>query len=134
MKTIAFNIRYENLADKNIVSKDDQIYSAIVRFSYNRCCDKCSATQIYKKSCELFKGFPSHLVTSANREAMSIFSRMKNKENPRKLKFGDVNKRKKLLITHEEFKQSRLRGIFSEGETGNYKGNRYFAIDAENSN
>ena len=63
---------------------------------------------------------------------MSIFSRMKNKENPRKLKFGDVDKRKKLLITHEEFKQSRLRGIFSEGETGNYKGNRYFAIDAEN--
>ena len=71
-------------------------------------------------------------MTSANREAMSIYSRMKNKENPEKLKFGDVDRRKKLLITHEEFKQSRLRGVFSEGEIGNYKGNRYFEIDIEN--
>ena len=132
MKTLAFNITYENLNDRDIIIKDDQTYSAIVRFSYNRCCDKFSATQIYKKSCEIFKGFPSHLITSANREALSIYSRMKTKDDPYKLKFGQVDKRKKKLISHEEFKQSRLRGIFSEGEIGNYKGNRYFCIDIEN--
>lgn len=132
MKTIAFNIGYENLNDKNIVVKDDKTYSAIVRFSYNRCCERCSTTEIYRKTCELFKGFPSHLITSANREAMSIYSRMKDKDNPQKLKFGDVDRRKKLLITYEEFEKSRLRGIFSEGEIGHYKGNRYFAIDVEN--
>ena len=132
MKTIMFNIVYENLNDKNIIIKDDQTYSAIVRFSYNRCCDKYSATQIYKKSCEVFKDFPSHLITSANREAMSIYLRMKNKENPYALKFGKVDKRKKLLISHNEFIQSRLRGIFSEGEIGQYKGNRYFQLNVDN--
>ena len=44
MKTIAFNIEYENLVDKEIVNQDDRTYSAIVRFSYNRCCEKLSST------------------------------------------------------------------------------------------
>lgn len=57
---------------------------------------------------------------------------MKLKENPQNLKFGLVDKRKKLLISHEEFAKSRLRGIFSEGEIGGYKGNRYFSIDSTN--
>ena len=131
MKTIAFNIEYENDADKDLVNKDDKTYSAIVRFSYKRCCENLSASQIYKKSCGLFKGFPTHLVTSANREAMSIYSRMKTTDNPCKLKFGAVDKRKKLLITHDEFLKSRMRGVFSEGEISGYKGNRYFAIDTE---
>lgn len=132
MKTIAFDIRHETVDDEKLVMKDDKTYSAIVRFSYNRCCEGHSMTEIYKKSCELFNNFPTHLVTSANREAKSIFSKMKNKDNPQKLRFGDVNRRKKLLITHEEFQKSRLRGIFSEGETCGYKGNRYFTIDVEN--
>ena len=44
MKTIMFDISYESLDDKNVVIKDDQIYSAIVRFSYNRCYERFSAT------------------------------------------------------------------------------------------
>jgi hypothetical protein len=56
---------------------------------------------------------------------------MKNTTNPNKLKFGLVDKRKKLLISKEEFKQSRLRGVLSEGEIGLYKGNRYFSIDVD---
>ena len=44
MKTIAFNIEYKNIYDKNIVINDDQTYSAIVRFSYNRCCERKTAT------------------------------------------------------------------------------------------
>ena len=56
---------------------------------------------------------------------------MKTKTNPTNLKFGLVDKRKKLLISYEEFKQSRLRGVFSEGELGLYKGNRYFSIDVD---
>ena len=63
---------------------------------------------------------------------MSIYLRMKNKENPYALKFGKVDKRKKLLISHNEFIQSRLRGIFSEGEIGQYKGNRYFQLNVDN--
>lgn len=70
-------------------------------------------------------------MTSANREAMSIYSRMKSRENPNKLKFGKVDRRNRGLITHEEFAKSRLRGVFSEGEVCGYKGNRYFAIDDE---
>lgn len=132
MKTIIFRIDYKNVDNQKIINIDDNIYSSIVRFSYNRCCEKISLSQIYKKSCEVFKNFPSHLITSANREAMSIFQRMKNNDNPEKLKFGLVNKRKKLLISKVEFKQSRLRGIFSEGEIGLYKGNRYFEINLEN--
>ena len=57
---------------------------------------------------------------------------MKLKDNPAKLKFGQVDKRRKLLISHEEFVKSRLRGVFSEGEICGYKGNRYFKIDVEN--
>lgn len=132
MKTIIFRIDYKNVDNQKIINIDDNIYSSIVRFSYNRCYEKISLSQIYKKSCEVFKNFPSHLITSANREAMSIFQRMKNNDNPEKLKFGLVNKRKKLLISKVEFKQSRLRGIFSEGEIGLYKGNRYFEINLEN--
>lgn len=63
---------------------------------------------------------------------MSIYSRMKLKDNPNKLKFGLVDKRSKLLISHEEFAKSRLRGVFSEGEINGYKGNRYFEIDVDN--
>lgn len=132
MKTIIFRIDCENVNNQKIIDMDDNVYSSIVRFSYNRYCEKISSTQLYKKSCELFTNFPSHLITSANREAMSIFQRMKNADKPEKLKFGLVDKRKKLLISKDEFKQSRLRGIFSEGEIGLYKGNRYFEIDLKN--
>ena len=131
MKTIVFKIEYENVSDNNIITNDDRIYSSIVRYSYNRCCENKSATEIYKLTCQLFNDFPSHLITSANREAKSIYSRIKTKTHPINLKFGLVDKRKKLLISKEEFKQSRLRGIFSEGEIGLYKGNRYFSIDVD---
>jgi hypothetical protein len=51
MKTIVFKIEYENINDKNIIIGDDCIYSSIVRYSYNRCCENKSASEIYKLSC-----------------------------------------------------------------------------------
>lgn len=62
----------------------------------------------------------------AIREAQSLFKREGNK----KVIFGDFKRRIKGLISNEEFKVSKLRGLTSEGEYSQ-KGNRYFKIDIE---
>ena len=55
------------------------------------------------------------------------------KESGKKIhfKFGDFKRRTKGLISKEEFKESRMRGISVEGEKRQH-GNRLFKIDLEN--
>lgn len=127
MKTLHFKIEY----DSNSIKEDSRVYSSIVRYSYNRFLEKKTTTQVYQDVCSKFK-LNSHLCNCAVREAYGIIKRFKKDEFPKEFHFGDIKRRGKGLISHEEFKQSRNLGFFSEGENGCAKGNRLFKIDLQN--
>ena len=127
MKTISFKIEYTN---KDSIEYDSRVYSSIVRYSFNRLQENHSTTLTYQDVCSKFK-LNSHLCNCAVREAKGIIKRFKKDEFPEKFHFGDIKRRSKGLITHEEYKQSRDLGFFSEGEIGN-KGNRLFTINLQN--
>lgn len=113
--------------DNELVLKDDErIYSSIVRYSYNRFKEqKLTQTKIYQDLCLKFTNFPTHLITSGMREGKSIFTLNKNK----KVIFGKYFEFTRKLISKEEYKKSRNRGIFSEGTPTKYQhGNPYFKI------
>ena len=76
--------------------------------------------EIYHDCCQKFI-LSSHLINCANREAQNLFKR----EGQKKVIFGDFKRRLKGLIPNEEFKNTKSRGLSSEGQA-NLKGNRYF--------
>lgn len=127
MKTISFKIEYAN---QESIDYDSRVYSSIVRYAFNRLQENNSTTLTYQ---DVIKKFilNSHLCNCAVREAYGIIKRFKKDEFPKKFYFGDIKRRSKNLISHEEFKQSRNLGLFSEGENGCAKGNRLFKIDLQ---
>lgn len=127
MKTISFKIEYTN---QESINYDSRVYSSIVRYAFNQLKENNSATLTYQDVCSKFK-LNSHLCNCAVREAYGIIKRFKKDELPKKFHFGDIKRRSKGLITHEEYKQSRNLGFFSEGENGCAKGNRLFKIDLQ---
>lgn len=126
MKTISFKIEYAN---QESIDYDSRIYSSIVRYAFNRLQENNSTTLTYQDVCSKFD-LNSHLCNCAVREAYGIIKRFKKDELPKKFHFGDIKRRNKGLISHEEFKQSRNLGLFSEGEV-TFKGNRLFKINLQ---
>ena len=128
MKTISFKIEYTN---KDSIEYDSRVYSSIVRYAFNRIQENNSTTLTYQ---DIIKKFilNSHLCNCAVREAYGNIKRFKKDEFPKEFHFGNIKRRSKGLISHEEFKQSRNLGFFSEGENGCAKGNRLFKIDLQN--
>ena len=121
MKTIKLPVSFNEKIEEDI-----RVYSSIVRYSFNRFQEGLKIKEIYHLCSEKFK-LGSHLLNCANREAQSLFKREGNK----KVIFGDFKRRIKGLISNEEFKLSKLRGLTSEGEC-TQKGNRYFKFDIFN--
>lgn len=128
MKTLKIKIKVDE-ADQAILDSDQRVYSSLVRYSFNRLKDGMgSMTKLYRDSTSKFN-LGSFFIVTANREAKGIINRFKD-EIP-KFHFGDSKRFQKGLITKEEFKASRNRGLASEGEI-QYKGNRYFKLDLSN--
>lgn len=120
MKTIKLPVVFNDSIEDDI-----RVYSSAVRYSFNRFQNGLKINQIYKKCNEKFN-LNSHLLNCASREAYNIFKRVGNK----KIFFGDFKKRTKNLITYNEYKNSKKRGLVSEGQSIN-TGNRLFKFDIE---
>lgn len=129
MKTLKIRIKVDE-ADQAVLDSDQRVYSSLVRYSFNRLKDNpgIKINDVYKSCTQKFK-FGSGFIGSATREAKGIVNRFKD-EIP-KFHFGDFKRFQKGLITKEEFKASRNRGLSSEGEACK-KGNRYFKLDLSN--
>ena len=129
MKTIKLKI---SIPDewKSLIEQDQRVYSSCVRYSFNRLKEGIPIKNVYNDCIQKFK-LGSHFINCANREAKGIINRFK--EVP-KYHFGGnaLSRLYKGLITKEEYKKARNLGLFSEGETGCAKGNRYFKIDLQN--
>ena len=121
MKTIKLKVDFNDSIERDI-----RIYSSIVRYAFNRFQENLSTKDIYTKAKNLFD-INSHLLNCAIREANSLYKAQKDK----KVIFGDFIRRAKNLITKDEYKKSKLRGLCSEGEKLQ-KGNRLFSFDIEN--
>lgn len=121
MKTIKLPVTFNASIEEDI-----RVYSSVVRYSFNRFQEGLKIKEIYHLCSEKFN-LGSHLLNCANREAQSLFKREGNK----KVIFGDFKRRVKGLISKEEFKTSKLRGLTSEGECPQ-KGNRHFKFDIFN--
>ena len=120
MKTIKLPVSFDDSIEEDI-----RVYSSAVRYSFNRFQEGLKIKEIYHDCCHKFN-LGSHLINSANREAQSLFKREGNK----KVIFGDFKRRIKGLISNEDFKISKSRGLSSEGESSQ-KGNRHFKFDIE---
>ena len=121
MKTIKLPVNFNESIEEDI-----RVYSSVVRYSFNRFQKGMKIKEVYHDCIQKFN-LGSHLINSANREAQSIFKR----EGQKKVIFGDFNRRVKGLISNEEFKNSKSRGLTSEGECPQ-KGNRHFKFDILN--
>lgn len=121
MKTIKLPVSFDDSIEEDI-----RVYSSVVRYSFNRFREGLKINEIYHLCSEKFN-LCSHLLNCANREAQSLFKREGNK----KVIFGDFKRRIKGLISNEEFKISKLRGLTSEGDC-HKRGNRYFKFDIFN--
>lgn len=136
MKTISFKIEYTN---QESIDYDSRVYSSIVRYSLELFFKRLSTTLVYQNVCSKFK-LNSHLCNCALREGYGIYKAElekikeaeKNNRKYHKSSFGNLTKLNKGLITKEEYKKQRNRGVFSEGENGCAKGNRLFQIDIQN--
>ena len=121
MKTIKLPVTFNDSIEEDI-----RVYSSVVRYSFNRFQEGMKIKEIYHDCCQKFN-LGSHLINCANREAQSILKREGNK----KVIFGDFKRRIKGLISNIEFKNTKLRGLTSEGECSQ-KGNRHFKFDILN--
>lgn len=117
MKTIKLKVTFNESIEEDI-----RIYSSVVRYSFNRFQEKLSKKEIYAKAKGVFD-INSHLLNCAIREANSLYKVQKDK----KVIFGDFIRRAKNLITKDEYKKSKLRGLCSEG-VKLQKGNRLFLL------
>ena len=129
MKTLKFRIKVDEV-NQAILDSDQRVYSSLVRYSFNRLKDNpgIKLKDVYKDCTQKFN-LGSHFINCANREAKGLIDRF-GEEIP-KFHFGDFKRFQKRLITKEEFKASRNRGLGSEGEAIG-KGNRYFKLDLSN--
>ena len=125
MKTISFKISYED--PTHSIKNDERIYSSIVRYSLERFKENKTKNEIYKDLNSKFI-INSHLLNCAIRESYGIFKRI---DKNTKFHFGDFKRFVRNLISKEEYKKSRNRGINSEGEAIQ-KGNRLFKINIQN--
>lgn len=125
------------MENRATVQTDDRTYSSVFRYSFNRLIDGLNQKETYKDCRDKWADkLNSHIVNSANREAVWEFSTFKiqqerfyqkeeNRNKKFKRHFGQQLRYQRGLITKEEFKHSRMRGLFSEGEA-NQHGNRFF--------
>ena len=120
MKTIKLPVSFDEKIEEDI-----RVYSSVVRYSFNRFQEGLKVKEIYHLCSEKFN-IGSHLINSAAREAQSLYKREGNK----KIIFGDFKRRVKGLITKEDFKITKLRGLVSEGQSTN-TGNRLFKFDID---
>lgn len=121
MKTIKLPITFNDSIEEDI-----RVYSSVVRYSFNRFQEGLKIKEIYHDCNQKFN-LGSHLLNCASREAYNIFKR----EGQNKVVFGDFKRRSKGIISNDEFKSSKLRGLTSEGECLQ-KGNRLFKLDILN--
>ena len=126
MKTISFKISYED--SNHSVKNDERIYSSIVRYSLERFYENKDQISI-RRDCMSKFNFTSYLVTCALREAYGLYKRFKDQE--KKIVFGDFKRYLRNLISKEEYKESKNRGVYSEGDYMHY-GNQLFQIDIKN--
>ena len=133
MKTIVFHIEYQNEEDKHFVKNEDRMISSAVRYAFNRFREGKLQSPIYHDISEKYP-LNSYLISCLVREAYVLNERVKKMEKdsgkPVKFHFGSFKQRSKGLISKEDYRESRMRGIFSEGEKSHY-GNRLFKIDVE---
>ena len=120
MKTIKLPVSFDDSIEEDI-----RVYSSAVRYSFNRFQEGLKIKEIYHLCSEKFN-LGSHLLNCANRESQSLFKRVGQK----KIIFGDFKRRIKGLISNEDFKISKSRGLSSEGDSSQ-KGNRHFKFDIE---
>lgn len=123
MKTLIYKVKTNEELDK-VIYQDSLICSSMYRFAFCRFQDRYSSLEIYRLINEKFQNVNCHLRNSALRAANGLFKRVKDK----KTYFGNFKRFQKGLISKEDFKESKLMGIMSEGEF-NQKGNRLFQID-----
>jgi len=128
-KLITLKIPYKT-SEENLktISKLQQEYSNVVRYSYNRVLDKISQKEIRSKVKDLnnISNLNSWFVQCAILEALSIHKRNKNN----KVIFGGKSNfynRIKHKISNEEFKERRLLLISIQGEKLK-NGNRSFDL------
>ena len=126
MKTISFKISYEDL--NHSIKNDERIYSSIVRYSLERFYENKDQTSI-RRDCVSKFNFTSYLITCAVKEAYGIYKRFKDRE--KKVVFGDFKTYLKGLISKDEYKKSKNRGVYSEGDYMHY-GNQLVQIDIKN--
>ena len=126
MKTISFKISYED--SNHSIKNDERIYSSVVRYSLERFYENKDQTSI-RRDCVSKFNFTSYLITCAVKEAYGIYKRFKDQE--KKVVFGDFKRYLKGLISKDEYKKSKNRGVYSEGDYMHY-GNQLFQIDIEN--
>lgn len=109
------------------IDRDERTYASIVRTSYERHREGMDDNECYRHVMEKFPDFPSWLANSANHEGAAVHERFEDREE--RIVFGDLKRRSKGLITHEEFVRSRLRGIVSVGNHRTH-GNNCFELHA----
>ena len=126
MKTISFRISYED--SNHSIKNDERIYSSVVRYSLERFYENKDQTSI-RRDCVSKFNFTSYLITCAVKEAYSIYKKFKDQE--KKVVFGDFKRYLKGLISKDDYKKSKNRGVYSEGDYMHY-GNQLFQIDIEN--
>ncbi len=126
MKTISFKISYED--SNHSIKNDERIYSSIVRYSLERFYENKDQTSI-RRDCVSKFNLTSYLITCAVKEAYGIYKRFKEQE--KKVVFGDFKRYLKGLISKDDYKKSKNRGVYSEGDYMHY-GNQLFQIDIEN--
>jgi len=141
MKTIVFNIEYKTEKDMLVVMNDERIYSSAFRYSFNRFIDGIEKKEIYHDLSGKFSELGSHIRDSAISDAKgqyeaylenkkSFYKDDANKDKPYKVHFGKLFRYQNKLITKDEYRESRNRGLMSVGEA-NQHGNRMFKLDVD---
>lgn len=126
MKTIKLKIMNEFECTEEL-----RLFNDILRFSYNRFKEGLKEKEVRAKCREIFNGLNSWLVQCAIKEGKAVYDKFKEK----KVVFGgkaNLKQYLKKLISKEEYKQRKLSPITIQGEK-NYKGNRLFNFDLNNS-
>lgn len=123
MKTIHFKIN-----SNESIKQDERIYSSMFRYALERFYDRIEQSKIYHDCMNKFK-MNSFITLCAVREANVIYKRCK--DNDKKIIFGNLKKYINGLISKEEFKESKSRGLNVEGDRLK-QGNRMFKINLEN--
>ena len=130
---ITIKLKYKSSTEFNeFLPKLRNQYSNIFRYAYNRLHEGKTKKEIYHliltlKNIELIK---SRMIVDSITDASSFYEQNKDM----KITFGgkkELKRRSKNLISNKEWKEKRLKRLYSQGLT-NLHGNRYFKIDFYN--